>query len=166
MSGLGTLLVIGGAVYLAAYEGLFGTAAKSAARGLHVATAPVAGALGTSPVPCPSAEELATKLGVSVWKVRTGMAQTGKDGCSLTAADLSGIPEVPDTVTVGGVASHPNPNGAPATWSNPTGGSGTWGGLTDSQIQASFLAAAGGDPAKAQQMWEQQHAAEVAAHGF
>jgi hypothetical protein len=52
----------------------------------------------------------------------------------------------------------------PATWSNPAGG-GTWNGQTDTQIQQNFIAAAGGDVAKAQAMWQAQHAAEVAANG-
>ncbi|MCL5264911.1 MAG: hypothetical protein M1343_06935 [Chloroflexi bacterium] len=121
--------------------------------------------VGTGPIG-PTPEELAKSLGVTVYRVREALRRTGKSTATLTLADLAGIPDVPDTVNVGGAASHPNPSGPPATWNNPTGGSGTWGGMTNDQIQASFLASAGGDPVRAQQMWEEQHAREVAERGF
>lgn len=161
-----TVGLIGVGAFAAAHAGLLGKQAQMLAGDVHVGLAPLKALTGTPIVPCPSASELAAKLGVSTFRVATAMAMTGKDGCSLGLSDLAGIPDVPSSVVVGGVTSYPNANGPPATWNNPTGGSGTWGGLTDSQVQAAFLAANGGDAAAAQAAWNAQHSAEVAAHGF
>jgi hypothetical protein len=166
---VGLLAGAAGLAYVAARLGYLGPEGTTIAGDITAALAPavgqISGQLGPA-LPCPSAEELAAHLGVSVYRVRTAMSQSGKDGCHLGLPDLANVPEVPDTIFVNGVASHPNPAGPPATYANPTGGSSTWGGLNNQQIQAAFLASAGGDPAKAQALWEAQHAAEVAKNGF
>lgn len=164
-----TLVILGAGAFVAAQAGLLGKQAQSWAGDVHVGLAPLKSLTGTPLVPCPSASELAAKLGVSSWRVSQAMAKTGKDGCSLGLADLAGIPEVPSVFTglgTGGVPSVPNPAGPAATWANPTGGSNTWGNLTNSQIQASFLASNGNDPAKAAAAWQKEHDAQVAANGF
>lgn len=135
----------------------------------------VASPLGTAPAgtrtldgcPPPTEQELAASLGTTVYAIRTALERTGKRcPADLTLNDFQGVEQVPSVVIVNGTPSYPSTSGPPATWNNPTGGSGTWGGLTDSEIQAAFLAAAGGDPVLAQRMWEEQHAAEVAARGY
>lgn len=143
-------------------------------------TSPSAGdsstALAANPVER-TPEQIAAALGTTVYRVRTAMAQTGKNAWEITLADLEGIPEVPSVVYVGPsgqtsatpqtgyVASNPNPSGQPATWNNPTGGSGTWGGMTDQQIRDSFTATYGSEEAGAA-AWQAQHDAEVAANGY
>ncbi len=134
----------------------------------------VAGKAGLSPqatgtmatLSIASPEEMAKALGVSVWRIRQAMGKSGKDLKDLTLADLAGIPELPTSIKVGGVDSFPSQKGPSASWTSPTGGSSSWGGLTGAQIQNAFLAAAGGDPALAQQMWEEEHKKEVAQNGF
>jgi len=158
--------VVGGIAYLAARSGALGPAAAKAAGDLRAKLAPILSKAGGKVVPCPTPEELAAKLGVTVYRVRIGLARSKKDGCSLRREDLAGIPELPGSVLVNGVPSVPNAQGAPATFSNPTGGSGTWGGLTDEQIRAAYVAANGGDAAKAAAAWAADHAREVAQRGF
>jgi hypothetical protein len=95
--------------------------------------------------------------------VATALNKTGKTSATLTLADLAGVPTVPSVVMVNGVPSYPVAGGVPATFSNPTGSSGTWGGLSGSQIQASFIASYG---ANAQAEWQKQHDAAVLLNGF
>lgn len=174
---LGTLAIVG--LGLFALEKLMpGTVNKALAplgiqvplaantSGIAPAGANPAAVAAAKSIPDPTPEELARALGVSVYKVREAMRRSGKTTGQLTTADFAEIPQVPAVVYVNGVPSYPNPSGPPATFDNPTGGSSSWGGLTADQIKANFLAAAGGDEAKARAMWEAQHRAEVEARGF